>query len=69
MSFVTTFNATDACPVLCTLVTSLPSPIAGNFGFENSAGRPLKKLAICPSSSGRGSVPSRRSVEIALGQV
>jgi hypothetical protein len=47
MSFVTTLSCTDANPVLCTLVTSLPSPEAGNLGLENSAGRPLTHAMKC----------------------
>ena len=47
MSLVMTLSATDAWPVDCTLVTSLPSPIAGNFGLLNSAGRPVAQLMNC----------------------
>ena len=47
MSLVMTLSATDACPVDCTLVTSLPSPIAGNLGLLNSAGRPVTQLMNC----------------------
>ena len=45
MSLVMTLSATLACPVDCTRVTSRPSPIAGNLGLLNSAGRPPTQLA------------------------
>ena len=50
MSLVMTLSATLACPVDCTRVTSRPSPIAGNLGLLNSAGRPPTQLATRPQS-------------------